>query len=360
MARRAQALAGALAITIALPVSTSCRQIMGIAPRDVYQADGGSSDAVELMVCGLPSVGPTAACGQCLTEACCDPARLCADAQNCAALEACIRGCATGDAVCRRQCYGATPALRGIHQDLELCRASSCGAECGPGPWACLGNVKWSSRSSIGIAPAITIKTAVDDDMGTPISGATVRVCSMADPRCLLPLATGTTDSAGETALVVDTYQHVPPLAVFLEYHKQGFQDLLMHYNTPPLIQTPPLTPAGGRLNFDGVAVKLQTDGHWSDDQTGTTYDPTRAQVLLVLFDCNGVWTEGVAVTWLDRDEQTKTLEIGSGVVNLPVNPATGITRVLLTEPASGRLVGTANLVVRPDTLSFSALVPTP
>src|SRR4029077_5548865 len=130
----------------------------------------------------------------------------------------------------------------------------------------------------------------------------------LADPSCLVPLATGTTDSAGETSLVVNTFDHVPPLAVFLDYHKEGFQDLLMHYNSPPIVQTPPYAPASSRVNFDGVAVTLQTDGHWSDEVTGTTYDPTRAQVILRLWDCNRLLAGGVAVTWRDRDEQTKTL----------------------------------------------------
>jgi hypothetical protein len=364
-------LAGVFAIIVALPLTLSCRQILGIGPRPVHQADGGASEPIELMICGLPTSGPTAACGQCMNDACCTQAGVCAESQDCPKLEACVRACAAGDAVCRAGCYAGPGTPSQTQQVLEDCRATYCADACSSGPWECLGQVTWSRQSSTGSTPQnMTINTAVDDESNIPISGATVRVCSLVDPMCLVPLTSGQTDDTGVAALVVDTAKYVPPLALFLDYHKEGFQDLLVLFNTPPLVQAP-FFVTSGRSDFDGVAIALHADGHWSDASTGTTYDPTRAQVLVLVRDCNDLPAGNsqplrglLTVTWPDRDAQTRTaVDAANGsalAVNLPVNPAAGITRVVVFEAASLRFIGTASLAVRPNTLTVTSLVPTP
>ena len=215
------------------------------------------------------------------------------------------------------------------------------------------------------------IRTAVDDENNLALSGVTVRVCSVVDPGCLVPLTEGQTDAAGVATLVLDTGRHVPPLSAFLDYHKDGLQDLVVLFNTPPLVQAPPVFALGGRPGFDGVAVVLHADGHWSDVSTGTTHDPTRAQVLLFLRDCNNELARNdqplrgvLVVTWPDRDGQTSTTidhVHGSALaVNLPVTPGAEITRAVAWESSSHRFIGTASFVVRPDTLTITTLVPTP
>jgi hypothetical protein len=363
--------AGVVVMVFALLSTTSCRQILEIEPRAVSTGDGGAAEAVALAVCGLPSAGPTAACGQCMNEACCLQAQGCVDREDCRALEACVRACGSGDAVCRAACDG-TGSVALLQKLVEDCRATYCADACRSGPWECLGHVTWSRRGSTDPSSrTMIISTAVDDENRGPISGATVRLCSLVDPMCLLPLAEGQTGDAGVATLVLDTSTHVPPLSVFLDYHKDGLQDLVVLFNTPPLVEAPPVFALGGRPGFDGVAVVLHADGHWSDLGTGTTHDPTRAQALVFVRDCNNEPAgrdqelRGVlVVTWLDRDGQTSTtMDLANGsalAANLPVDPSAGITRVVAWEASSQRFIGTANLVVRSDTLTITSLAPTP
>ena len=202
-----------------------------------------------------------------MNEACCLQAQGSRRPGGLPALEACIRACAAGDAVCRAACHG-TGSVALLQQLVEDCRATFCADACSSGPWECLGHVTWSQHASADSGPII-IKTAVDDENNVPVSGVTVRACSLADPTCRVPIGSGFTDDTGVAALAASD-RYVPPLSVFLDYHKQGFQDLVVVFNTPPLVQAP-VFAVGGRTGFDGVAVGLHADGHWSDGSTGTT-----------------------------------------------------------------------------------------
>jgi hypothetical protein len=316
---------------------------------------------VDAPVCGLPSRGTTAACGTCMAQACCTQAQECSETEGCPQVERCVRGCASGDAVCRDKCYSAKGLVAQFQQSVETCRAQHCAAECLPGPWACLGKVKW--RFSSVTPPSIVIKTTVacvscgPAGAPAPLAGTTVRVCSLAERNCDFPLASGVADGNGAVTLSVDTSLHPPPLAVFLDYRKDGFADTLLQLDTPPVTGDLDV----GRTFLNDPKVNLASGAA----SLGTTYDPTRGQVGVIPTDCNGQpATKKIALTWLDRDDHTTAQAYSAYggealATNLPLNKA-GITRMVARVAETGQLVATNNVVVRPGAVTFLWAAPTP
>lgn len=312
-------------------------------------------------VCGLPSVGATEACEPCMAAACCNEAEECSKIEGCAPLEACVRACGSGDATCRSRCYAAAGPVADFQQGLESCRAAHCAKQCLPGPWECLGRVTWRYPS---LRPkTIAIKTkAVCVACGAgggqaPLPGATVRLCSLADPKCRLPLAESITDADGGAILRVDTSLHPTPLAAFIEHKKSGYLDTLAHVNVPPI---------GGDLDI-GLTKLLDPKVNAAPGAAmlGTKFDPMRATVDVLALDCNGQPApKDVVVTWLDRDDQTATTPYfvyskSAHAINVPVNDA-GLVRIVTRVAETNQLVTTANVVVRPGALSLVSVAPAP
>jgi hypothetical protein len=354
------------ALVVAIPLMVVVAAMGVIAARHAITT--GREDA---LVCGLPNRGTTPACGACMAKACCKEADECAAAQGCAPLETCVRACTSGDAVCRARCYSAKGRVAQLQQGVESCRTSRCAKECLPGPWECLGRVEWHfqrpppvNENAVAFArQTIVIETrALCPSCGAgggpaPLGGTAVRVCSIADPSCAHPLAVSTTDDSGAAALKIDASLYPPPLAVFLELKKSGFVDKLFQLNSPPVTEDLDVGPVflpDPKVNIGGTATML-----------GTTYDPARASVGVLLADCNGQpATKEVAVTWLDRDNRTATLPFfvygrSAIALNLPINTA-GLTRIVARVADTGQFVATTSVVVRPGAETKVLLAPTP
>ena len=312
-------------------------------------------------VCGLPSLGATESCGPCMAKSCCGEAHECAAIEGCAPLEACVRACVSGDAVCRATCYAAKGPLAQAQQGVESCRATHCAKECLPPQWVCLGRVKWQFPSLT--PPTITIKTAATcascgaGGGAAPLPGATVRACSIADPKCDLPLAASIADDRGAVTLKVDTSLYPPPLAIFLEYRKDGFLDTLFQLNTPPVsgdLEVGAVTLMDTKQNAAGFAHML-----------GATYDPARAFLGTRPLDCNGqLATKKIAVTWPDRDDRTASTPYfpyvdSAAAINLPVNTAS-LARIVARVAETNQLIATTSVVVRPGAATYVPLAPTP
>ena len=214
------------------------------------------------------------------------------------------------------------------------------------------------------IPPKIVIKTkALCWGCGTggghaPLGDTTVRVCSLADPKCALPLAHGTTDDSGAVTLNVDTSLYPPPLSVFIEYKRDGYLDLL--------VQTPDTSPLSGDISLSNVPLFDQRSQIAPTAlRFGTTYDPTRAFVDVRSRDCNGqLATKKTTITWLDRDDKTVSVPYfpysgGATAVNVPINPAS-VTRVVAHVSETNQLIGTASVLVRPHAVTYLNLAPTP
>jgi Protein kinase domain len=330
--------------------------VMAIGSWQVYRAR-----QLAAPVCGLPSQGSTESCGSCMAQACCSEAEQCAATEGCPAVEACERGCASGDAACRATCSSGKGAAAQLQRGVQSCRAEHCVDECLPGPWECLKNVAWHFPSvpprTIVIKSTTTCASCGLGGGPAPLAGVSVRVCSLADPGCELPLASSTSDLTGAVSASIDTALYPPPLSVYLEYRKQGYREVLVHLNTPPLSGDIDL----GRMDLLDPQVNVAP----ADSTFGTTDDPTRAGASVLPMDCNGLpAAKKLTLTWLDRDDQTLTSAYfaytgDASAMNLPINGA-ALTRLVARVTETNQLVATTHLVVRPGVDSITRLVPTP
>jgi hypothetical protein len=322
---------------------------------------GMRTSSNEALSCGLPEHGATAACGECLSSACCKEAEECAASEGCPQVEGCIRTCSSGDAICRARCYATRAATAQLERGVETCRAEHCAAECLPPRWACLGRVTWQYPR---LRPqAITIKaTAVCASCGpgngrAPLAATRVRLCSVTDPKCALPFASSVADGSGSVSVKIDTSIYPPPLSVFLELRKEDYLDSLVPLNLPPVSSDLDLGPqvlVQPRVNVSGAATML-----------GTTYDPSRAFVHVRPLDCNGqVATQEVAVSWLDRDAHTSTTDYfgytrSAMAINVPINSA-NLTRIVARVADTKQLVVATGVVVRAGAVTHAELSPAP
>jgi serine/threonine-protein kinase len=315
----------------------------------------------EGLICGLPERGATAACGDCLSAACCKEAEECAASEGCPQLEGCIRTCSSGDAVCRARCYATNAAIAQLQRGVETCRAEHCAAECFPPRWECLGRVAWQyprlQPRAITIKATAVCASCAPGNGRAPLAGTRVRVCSVADPNCALPFASCIADDGGSVTLNIDTSVYPPPLSVFLELRKEGYLDTLEPISFPPIsgdLDVGPQVLLEPRVNVDGAATML-----------GTTYDPSRAFVHILPLDCTGqVATKAVAVDWLDRDARTSTTDyFGYGrsamAINVPVNSA-HLTRIVARVADTKQLVLATGVVVRAGAVTRAVLSPPP
>jgi serine/threonine-protein kinase len=315
----------------------------------------------EELICGLPERGVTAACGQCLSAACCKEAEECVATEGCPQVEGCIRACSSGDAVCRARCYATKGATAQLQRGVENCRAEHCAAECLPPRWECLGRVAWQyprfQPQAIAIKATAACWSCGPGNGHAPLAGTRVRLCSVADPKCALPLASTVADDSGAVILKIDTSIHPPPLSVFLEFRKEGYLDNLVPLTSPPVsgdLDVGPHFLLQRTVNVSGAATQL-----------GTTYDPSRAFVNIHPLDCNGqVATKEVAVTWLDRDGRTSTTDYfgyarSAMAINVPINSA-GLTRIVARVADTKQLVVATGVVVRAGAVTHAELAPAP
>jgi len=192
-------------------------------------------------------------------------------------------------------------------------------------------------------------------------AGVHVRVCSIADPRCINELTSGDTDQSGNVKLTVSTQGD--PASVYLELHKDGWLDALLMLDTPPL-----------SYNFDVGAVAMDkladVVGAASRAAPPATYDPTLAVVKLRVSNCNLQSSPGIDLTWTDRGAAAIVpVDMNEWLaMNLPV-PSNGTTRVVARridptasqDAGTGPFIASINLVVRPGAITLAPFVsPTP
>jgi hypothetical protein len=249
---------------------------------------------------------------------------------------------------------------------LSDCRQQACTDACGP--WDCLGNVGWRIPNSIPAQIRISATVECEDCGPTAnaqtIAGAHVRVCSMADPECKAELTSGDSDQAGKVALTLPLQG--TPASVYLEFHKDGWQDDLLLLNTPPL-----------SYDFDVGVVKMDTPADLAaiaNLPLMTTYDPSLAVVKLRVSNCNLQLSPGVEVSWDNPQGATigsfDLLEWTVVAMNLPV-PGNETTRVVarlmdpnpaaLQDAGTGPFIASVDIVVRAGAVTLAPfVVPTP
>jgi hypothetical protein len=349
-------------VLFALLLLAGCRQLVGIESR---QFDAGVSPT-PFPACGLETW--SAACASCISANCCTQAQQCVDDVACSSAEGCVQAtCAAGDSACRLACSNRWEPVNAAQVTLRDCRQQNCVDACGP--WDCLGNVTWripnSVPAQIKIGATVECETCSSVGAVQAIAGVHVRVCSMADPECKAELTHGDSDQNGKVTLMLPLQE--TPASVYLEFHKEGWQDDLLLLNTPPL-----------SYDFDVGDVKMETLGELATIASNipflTTYDPNLAVVKLRVSNCNLQSSAGVEVFW----DNTQGATIGAFdqsewnivAMNLPI-PANDATRVVArlmdSNPAvpqdagTGPLIASVNLVVRPGAVTLAPFVtPTP
>jgi hypothetical protein len=349
-------------ILVASLLLAGCRQLVGIEPR---QFDAGASPT-PFPACGLETW--SAACSSCIATSCCTQAQGCVGDLACASAEACVHEtCAPGDSACRLACSNKWDSVSDAQVTLRDCRQQYCVDACGP--WDCLGNVTWRIPnpipSQIKVSATVECETCSTGGAVQPIAGVHVRVCSMADPECKAELTHGDSDQNGKVTLMLALQG--TPASVYLEFHKEGWQDDLLLLNTPPL-----------SYDFDVGDVKMETLGELATIASNipfvTTYDPSLAVAKIRVSNCNLQSSAGVEVFWDNLQGATigsfDLSEWNVVAMNLPI-PANDTTRVVarLKDPnpaapqdaGTGPFIASVNLVVRPGAVTLAPFVtPTP
>jgi hypothetical protein len=208
------------------------------------------------------------------------------------------------------------------------------------------------------LQPIVTAGPSGGDDLtllsGTPLEDVSVQGCNFLDPACLSPVTdAGLSDDAGATQLVVP--------GNFAGYYKVEGDGLIPATVYPGQVLADAstqsyVTPLVGVTAVEGIATQLQVSLDNTDAGEGFFFFQIyncfdrHGEGVTVSIDADGGHTllfyaddKGFPVTKADK---TSTLGAG-GAVNVPSGAIT------LTATLGGKVIGTANAVVRPSAATF-------
>jgi len=266
------------------------------------------------------------------------------------------RGPAFAGTVCESRVCVSKPAV-----DAGSDAAADADAAIDP-IWGCLGTVVFPPAAKPKVKISIPFYELISKQ---PVTDILVRPCARLDVSCANPLtAPVAPDSKGVVTLDVDAnfdgYAEILP--TFADSGLPNYVPSLAFFSPPPADDTvfAPLlllTPA----SLTTLAATA-----------GNAIDPKLGAVFFVAQDCAGKAAAGVAVT-TDRTEATTkgfylikglpsetasaTDSAGyGGFINLP----TGYVRVNATVHDTGKAIGGTSVLVRPSTITYVYLVPSP
>jgi hypothetical protein len=363
-----------VALGFLILLAPSCRWIVGIGPlesnTDAGDAAGGATGGADAspdgggdagqptLVGGLPIGGATAACAPCVMLKCLDQATACGADDVCRDVYACLWSCADGDLACLTFCEleadTANPNAQASLAQLDRCLQTWCSDECTPGPWDCVGNVKWTYPAAI--PPTITVTASLyDNDTALALPGAIVRLCAVTDTSCDAPLAESPpADSNGTAVLTLDTSGAPIPSPMFLDIREPGYVDYLMTLDAPPLFVD--LQFFTGLQTVQDLSLLAQG--------LGVAYDPTRPVITGVVQSCMGgeVATTDIQLDTVPSDAETAvafTTESSDFVIVNALGPR-GKAEVYALLRATGQEVAWTTVVTRAGAISHGVAVPRP
>lgn len=232
--------------------------------------------------------------------------------------------------------------------------------------WACVGSVKWENTDpSKRVNRRGRYLRLIGDQ---PVSGLTVRACGRVDLACSQPFDVTTTDEQG--------YVNVSVPAWF-----DGFMELptATSFTTmvPSLSSGPPsdIDQPKDMVIKDDIAAHLLAEPELNIllAQIGQSVDPELGHIFALATDCNGAPANGVELVPAVR--ATKTTPYYTDTTGTPsvtsnqtaqageagfVNMATGPVSLTARLAESGRKIGTYTVIVRPGTISYVNVAPTP
>lgn len=223
--------------------------------------------------------------------------------------------------------------------------------------WCCLGAVAYPLPAAATIDLGVR---AVAFVTGSNLEGLTVKACAAADTACASPVAQGISDAEGKLTLTVPTG----------DVGFEGFFDVTGSTIRPALVFPfpPPAQDEGD------VTVQLVTNAIYPLLQTSVSFtpDPARGDLVVLATDCNANQAPGVQVAASTADagsvaiyvvgmapslDATETDPSGvAGWFNLPAAPvAISATRAIDAAP-----IGTISVFVRPGSITYTTIPPTP
>jgi hypothetical protein len=219
--------------------------------------------------------------------------------------------------------------------------------------WACLGRPAPVPPSTSGTAVVeIAVRGLIDD---LPITTANARLCRRLDLDCLDPVSP----------------RYAPdPDGVFtlqVELGFDGYVEIAAPERVPGLYVFAPPVTSDRRIPW----LPLVRPAELAQFATlgGRPLIEGRGHVMLAAYDCQLQGASGVRLSSTDADQRTSPFYVVAklpsltapgtdisgrgGILNLRAGPAS-VTGAL----GDGRLIGTLSVVVRPDSISYTTLVP--
>lgn len=217
--------------------------------------------------------------------------------------------------------------------------------------WGCLGHVEPPKAGG----PMVTVTVKLLDLVSlTPLKNVTAKLCSKYDPSCSTPLEALEVGADGKVAATVaSNFQgyfdlqapdYIPTL-VFLDVEATAFN--------PEILMLPP-----------AIADSLASGA-------GVTVDPTLGFVLSATVDCTLKVSAGVSVSISPSAKETGFYVIASGVSPGAtvtdntgnagfVNVTPGTPTFTTTRGPGGEKIGEVTTLVRPGSVTYQIIRPTP
>jgi hypothetical protein len=185
-----------------------------------------------------------------------------------------------------------------------------------------------------------------------------VRACARLDVTCATPLAGPVdTDAAGHATLTVPG-----SFDGYLELKSTSAVPAIWFFSPRPIRATTYRVPLLSAAGFGDVAKN-----------SGATIDPARGHVFLFALDCDltfGTFAPGVSFSVEPAEATTRSFYLAGGLPSTTatqtdesgiggfVNLAPGVVTVRGSIVATKRPSGTASVLVRPGTVTYSAIAP--
>lgn len=308
-------------------------------------------------------VSRSKACADCIgTGTPCAVAAACGKDIECLDAAACYEDCPLFDVVCRRDCQSTYPQGKQPSTELIQSVTTSCSSECAIGQdWSCLGHVSWPMATT---TMPLTFRVQVFDYYGgTPIPGATVKVCANTDAHCTTQVGMATTTDAQGIASFTIQAPTTFGFDGYADISHDGYYTTLAFpqpYITGDFL---PAIPLLGQEAIAGVAGSL-----------GVSLDPDRGQFVATVFDCFLDGAGGVSLQVGSADASSTpfyfmgpTVDLGAehtdasvhtgGYLNLPE----GAAKVTATVDDLGEISSVAHVQIRKGVFTMIPfMVPSP
>ena len=228
--------------------------------------------------------------------------------------------------------------------------------------WGCLGSVKPPTFPN----PKVNVSVPLVDLLTKkPVTAIDARPCGKTDVACTNPLgATVQPNASGILSFVLDAGfdGYIELKSTNIDGGLPAYLPSLVFFNPPLSIDTiyiaiPLISPAA----LTGLAA-----------QFGNAIDPMLGAPFAEVVDCQGKPADGVSVSMDKADASTRTFYFVNGLPTESttatdstgysgfINAPTGVRTITGTVQATNKRVGTISVLVRPSTLTYTVLSPTP